>query len=92
MHLRSYFEAERGRIARLAEAQAVSASLVTQWARGKTVPAERCAAIERLTGRQVMRWDLRPDDWHQIWPELVGLTDPPAPAVNAEAFAPAEAA
>jgi hypothetical protein len=37
-----------------------------------------CVAIERETGRQVMRWDLRPLDWHEIWPELIGLPGAPA--------------
>lgn len=22
-------------------------------------------------------WDLRPDDWHRIWPELIGTDDAP---------------
>jgi hypothetical protein len=24
-----------------------------------------------------MRWDLRPHDWHLIWPELVDMTGAP---------------
>jgi DNA-binding transcriptional regulator YdaS (Cro superfamily) len=28
------------------------------------------AAIELESRGEVMRWDLRPDDWHLIWPEL----------------------
>ncbi|EPI3744643.1 transcriptional regulator, partial [Neisseria gonorrhoeae] len=28
--------------------------------------------IEKLTGGAVNRKDLRPDDWHLIWPELAG--------------------
>ena len=28
-------------------------------------------AIERATKGAVTRKDLRPDDWHRIWPELV---------------------
>jgi DNA-binding transcriptional regulator YdaS (Cro superfamily) len=35
------------------------------------VPAKHCAAIESATGSQVTRKDLRPNDWQQIWPELV---------------------
>ena len=34
------------------------------------VPYEVCPAIERLTDRQVMRYDLRPNDWSEMWPEL----------------------
>jgi len=29
-----------------------------------------CVQIERLTGGQLSRRDLRPEDWHAIWPEL----------------------
>jgi hypothetical protein len=24
-----------------------------------------------------MRWDLRPHDWHLVWPELVGIEGAP---------------
>ena len=36
------------------------------------MPIERCAAIERATAGAVTRRDLRPHDWHLIWPELIG--------------------
>ena len=39
---------------------------------GVTFPAETCVAIERATGGQVTRKDLRPNDWQDIWPELAG--------------------
>jgi DNA-binding transcriptional regulator YdaS (Cro superfamily) len=43
-------------------------------------PAESCAAMERALGRNLRRWHLRPTDWHQIWPELIGTVDaPPVP-------------
>lgn len=29
-----------------------------------------CIAIERATKGAVTRRDLRPDDWHEYWPEL----------------------
>lgn len=29
------------------------------------------ARIEELTGGEVSRKDMRPDDWRDIWPELV---------------------
>lgn len=29
-----------------------------------------CSKIEQATNGQVTRRDLRPDDWHEIWPEL----------------------
>ena len=30
-----------------------------------------CAGIERHSGGEVTRKELRPDDWNLIWPELV---------------------
>lgn len=38
---------------------------------GQLLGASLCVRIERVTGGAVTRRDLRPDDWHQIWPELV---------------------
>ncbi|WJJ94022.1 transcriptional regulator [Neopusillimonas aromaticivorans] len=31
-----------------------------------------CVSIEKESGGAVTRRDLRPDDWHEIWPELKG--------------------
>ncbi len=36
----------------------------------RPIPVKRCVQIEQATGGQVTRRDLRPDDWHEIWPEL----------------------
>ena len=41
------------------------------------VPIEHAAVVEKVLG--VPRWTLRPEDWHRIWPELVGA--PGAPAI-----------
>lgn len=63
----------------LAEAIGVKQPTISEWVRGdRPVPIERCTAIEQATSRVVMRWDLRPDDWHRIWPELITLPDAPA--------------
>ena len=35
--------------------------------------AETCSAMERESNGEVLREDLRPNDWHLIWPELVDL-------------------
>ena len=52
----------------------VSQALVGQWARGIAVPPPvRCVEIELATDGRVSRVDLRPDDWAQIWPELLWL-------------------
>jgi DNA-binding transcriptional regulator YdaS (Cro superfamily) len=34
-------------------------------------------AIELDTERKVRRWELRPTDWHLIWPELIGAAGAP---------------
>ena len=62
----------------LAKALGVTQPTVSEWARGdRPVPIERCVEIEQATGGAVMRWDLRPDDWHRIWPELKARKDAP---------------
>lgn len=70
-----------GSQSKLARALAVSDPTVSQWVKGqRPVPVERCVAIERATAGAVMRWDLRPRDWADIWPELAARPDaPPAP-------------
>lgn len=58
---------------------------VRQWQHGyadRLPSPANCVAIERATSGAVRRWDLRPTDWHQIWPELIGVDG--APAVSAE--------
>lgn len=56
---------------------------VRQWryayAKRRPEPAS-CVAIEQATSGTVKRWDLRPDDWHLIWPELIGADGAPEPA------------
>lgn len=46
----------------------------------RSVPIEHCPTIERLTAKAVRRQELRPDDWHLIWPELAELGATTAPA------------
>ena len=51
-----------------------------QWRHGyaNRRPGPRmCVVIEDVSSLQVRRWDLRPDDWHLIWPELIGATGAP---------------
>lgn len=40
------------------------------------VPLEHCARVEHTLG-VVTRRDMRPDDWHLIWPELQQHPDAP---------------
>lgn len=61
---------------------------IRQWRHGYAdrIPGpENCVAIERATGGAVRRWDLRPDDWHRIWPELIGVEGAPEIAQEAKA-------
>lgn len=56
----------------LAEKIGVHPINIGMWANGKRkVPLEHCTKIEIATGGAVTRKDLRPDDWHEIWIELV---------------------
>ncbi len=60
---------------------------IRQWQHGYAdrIPSpEYCVAIEQATGGQVSRRDLRPEDWHRIWPELV-TPEFPAPQATPEA-------
>lgn len=55
----------------LAAVLGVSKGAVSQWKdEDRRVPATHCVAIERATAGAVTRRDLRPDDFHLIWPDL----------------------
>jgi DNA-binding transcriptional regulator YdaS (Cro superfamily) len=72
MELREYLDGlERGGVTRFAAALEVTPSYLSQLAAGTTPrsPA-RCVQIEKATGGKVTRKDLRPDDYHDIWPDL----------------------
>lgn len=74
-----------GGFSALAKLLGITPSAPHMWKARGVVPAEHCAAIEIATNRTVMRWDLRPDDWHRIWPELIGAEGaPPIPAAQQE--------
>lgn len=53
---------------------------IRQWQHGyasrRPGPAH-CVSIERATDGAVTRRDLRPDDWHLIWPELAEAATAP---------------
>ena len=46
--------------------------------KSKRIAAATCVAIEAESGKRVMRWHLRRDDWHLIWPELRARRNAPA--------------
>lgn len=72
---------------RLAEKVGVNPATLYQAVTGKGAgfsPAE-CVRIERETGNELRRWDLRPNDWHLIWPELIDAEDAPSTPDKAKA-------
>ena len=77
MKLTEYLVQERGRVTSLAKAINAYAPDISRWAKTegdkdfRPVPIRKCAEIEFATNGQVTRKDLRPNDWHLIWPELV---------------------
>ena len=82
MTLIEYLAQERGRMQRVSVRAGLSPAFMSQIANGvRPAPAERAAAIESACDGAVRRWHLRPDDWHRIWPELIGAEGaPPVPA------------
>ena len=61
-----------GGVRALARELNVSPSIVTEWAKKTNpVPIKRCVQLERFTKGEVTRKELRPDDWHEIWPDLL---------------------
>lgn len=69
---------------KMASILGVTPQAVCFWRDGKRkLAAEYCASIEQATNGEVTRRDLRPDDWHLVWPELV-TPEYPAPGNEAK--------
>lgn len=81
MKLRIYLNnLQRGGIADFAVECQITPIYLSQLAAeqdGRVPSAELCVVIEKKSGFSVMRWDLRPDDWFRIWPELIGVEGGP---------------
>lgn len=72
MDIRTYLKKEAISQSAFGALIGVSQGMVWQWITGATPVSEKyCVVIEQKTDGQVTRKDLRPDDWHLIWPELV---------------------
>lgn len=70
MNLKEYLS-ERGRQTAIAKATGLAPAYIWQIANNiRQTPIKYCAAIEQASQGAVTRRDLRPDDWHLIWPEL----------------------
>lgn len=62
-----------GSQAALAAAIGVSAQRIKNWlSRDKEIPELYCSRIERALNKRVRRQELRPLDWQEVWPELIG--------------------
>lgn len=71
--------------ANLADRLGVTPSAIGNWKK-RGVPLEYCTAIERLTGAQVTRRDLRPADWQDFWPELANQSSAIEPIPQSESM------
>lgn len=80
MKLDEYLSSKgRGALTELADATETHVPDMSRWASGqRPIPEKAAVAIEQATKGAVMRWDLRPDDWAAIWPELRRRKDAPA--------------
>lgn len=75
MNLKSWVNAEHGRGKLLAEAIGVPQSFVSKMVNGeKSIPAEHCKLIQRITDGAVTVQEMRPNDWYKYWPELAQQT------------------
>jgi DNA-binding transcriptional regulator YdaS (Cro superfamily) len=45
----------------------------------KAMKPEEAVRVEVASGQRLRRWHLRPNDWHRIWPELIGADGAPQP-------------
>lgn len=72
MDLKQYIDSlEWGGAKELADKLGISKSFLSQMASGiSAISPKRCVEIEIATNSKVTRKDLRPNDWHEIWPEL----------------------
>jgi DNA-binding transcriptional regulator YdaS (Cro superfamily) len=72
MNLIEYMKSQpRGALSKLSKTIGAHIPDVSRWVSGdRPVPLERCKAIEAATGGKVTCRDLRPYDWHLIWPDL----------------------
>lgn len=72
----------------LAEKVGVNPASLYQALTGRGTPFKpsECVRIERDSGFELRRWDLRPADWHENWPELIGAEGaPPVPTEEQKA-------
>lgn len=89
MNLKRYLEGlPRGGATTFAGVLGISGVYLLQLAArqgGREPSPELCVRIENSSYQQVRRWDLRPNDWWLIWPELANAPGhPEVPDVQEE--------
>lgn len=85
----------RGGVSALARQLGISTVYLAQLSArqdNREAKPELCVDIERETGGKVRRWSLRPNDWHRIWPELIGQPGAPVIPTTAANDTPDQAA
>ncbi|WP_174903506.1 transcriptional regulator [Burkholderia pseudomultivorans] len=76
MDIPTYLDEHNISQATFARLLGVSQGLICQWVKKRRpISPERCVAIEKATAAALTRRDLRPTDWHLIWPELAEQND-----------------
>lgn len=72
MNLSEYIKTERGLTKKLSLKINAHAPDISRWADGtRPIPLKYGAAIEIATNGTVTRKDLFPNEWPEIWPELI---------------------
>jgi DNA-binding transcriptional regulator YdaS (Cro superfamily) len=78
MELAEYLNPRRGRLAYIAARLGVASAWLSQMAAGKRpIPPALVPELEVACEGLVPRWAMRPNDWHRIWPELIGADGAP---------------
>ena len=81
MNLRSFLATlPRGGVAEFARKVGITPVYLSQLSSsqdGREPSPELCVVIERESNGAVRRWDLRPQDWPLIWPELIAKKGAP---------------
>lgn len=78
MDLKTYLgETPRGEFAKAIGISTVYLLQLLAHQDGREPSPRLCMRIEEETRKQVRVWDLRPDDWHEIWPMLIGSRGAP---------------
>ncbi len=79
MSMADYIKDNPGAGVRIASALGIAPAYLSQMVHGhRPFPPQMCPRIVALTGGAARHWHLRPDDWHLIWPELIGAEGAPA--------------